>query len=327
MKKSTKIIACLLVLVLALGIVYCTVSSKSIYADADNWAYLELAADGKAADTFFICPTVYGGAGGEMNWTTRDEATAAAFVGATNMEKGIYDENTRFFAPFYRQTSLYGYEQSPDVLRKSLDSSYADVKDAFEYYLRHCNNGRPIVLAGFSQGADMCIRLLKDYFSDAKLSKQLVACYAIGWYITEEEMAANPQIHFAQAADDVGVLIAFGTEAPDAEPCVVHPADVKSLCINPLSWTTDTAPADKALNKGACFTDYSGSVTREVPELTGAYIEPERGVLIATDVTPDEYPAFLSFAGPGIYHIYDYQFFYRNLQENVNLRIESYLAA
>ena len=29
----------------------------------------------------------------------------------------------------------------------------------------------------------------------------------------------------------------------------------------------------------------------------------------------------------GVYHLYDYQFFYRNLQENVGARVNAYLAA
>ncbi|HIW18081.1 MAG TPA: hypothetical protein H9886_02995 [Candidatus Faecalicoccus intestinipullorum] len=44
-----------------------------------------------------------------------------------------------------------------------------------------------------------------------------------------------------------------------------------------------------------------------------------------TDVTAEEYPAGLPIFEDGIYHLYDYQFFYRNLQENVDKRIDSYL--
>ena len=89
---------------------------------------------------------------------------------------------------------------------------------------------------------------------------------------------------------------------------------------------TDETPADKTLNKGACFTDYSGEITEEIPELTGAYIDPVRGALKVTDVTPEEYPASLSIFEDGVYHLYDYQFFYRNLLENVNVRTEAYLS-
>lgn len=61
--------------------------------------------------------------------------------------------------------------------------------------------------------------------------------------------------------------------------------------------------------------------------MTGAYLDPVRGTLKVTDVDESEYaPGFL-VNSEGSYHIYDYQFFYRNLQENVNLRVQRYLQA
>ena len=51
----------------------------------------------------------------------------------------------------------------------------------------------------------------------------------------------------------------------------------------------------------------------------------ERGALKVTDVTPEEYPAVISVLPEGSYHIYDYQFFFMNLQENVKHRVELYM--
>ncbi len=62
--------------------------------------------------------------------------------------------------------------------------------------------------------------------------------------------------------------------------------------------------------------------TEEIPNLTGAYIDEERGTLKVTDVKPEDYPGKLF--DDGIYHLYDYQFFYRNLQENVAKRLSAY---
>ena len=45
-----------------------------------------------------------------------------------------------------------------------------------------------------------------------------------------------------------------------------------------------------------------------------------------TDVAPEEYPPVLSIFEDGIYHLYDYQFFYRNHEENVGVRLDAYLA-
>ena len=38
-----------------------------------------------------------------------------------------------------------------------------------------------------------------------------------------------------------------------------------------------------------------------------------------------EYPAVISVLPEGAYHIYDYQFFFMNLQENVKHRVELYM--
>ena len=62
----------------------------------------------------------------------------------------------------------------------------------------------------------------------------------------------------------------------------------------------------------------------EIPHLTGAYIDSERGALKVTDVTPEEYPAGVELFEDGIYHLYDYQFFYRNIQKNVKVRIKAF---
>ena len=302
------------------------------YAQTANWAYLETDAPATDAnaDIFFICPSVYGGSDDACNMSLADEETKESFVGAINMEKGIYDqdgtaEDNRFFAPYYQQIGLNVYELPEAEREPYLEIAYADVKAAFEYYLAHYNNGRPIILAGFSQGADLCIRLMKDLFDDPALQDQLVACYAIGWRVTADEVEQYPQLKMAQGESDAGVIVSFNSESPDTDDSLVVPEGEKTLAINPLNWKTDGTPADKSENEGACFTDYSGDITSEIPELTGAYIDDARGTLKVTDVTPDDYPAGLSIFEDGVYHLYDYQFFYRNLQENVEVRLDTYL--
>ena len=294
------------------------------YSDEANWAYLELDKEGDA-DIFFICPSVYGGSDDACNMPLSDEDVKYSFSGAINMEKGIYDANARFFAPYYQQIGLNVYEMPIEDREPYLEIAYRDVRDAFDYYLENYNNDRPIILAGFSQGADMCIRLMKDCFGDEALADQLVACYAIGWRVTEDEVNEFPQLKMAQGEDDTGVIVCFNSEAEDVTDSLMIPEGMKTYAINPLNWKTDSTPADKSLNKGACFTKYSGEISSEIPELTGAYIDETRGALKVTDVTPEDYPAGLSIFTDGIYHLYDYQFFYRNLQENVQTRIDAYL--
>ena len=293
------------------------------YADADNWAYFGIGED-KDADLFLICPTV--DMNDEFNMSMDDEDTKASFLGALNMERGIYEESTRMYAPYYRQAAMKVYSLDREEWEPYMELAYSDVSAAFAWYLEHENEGRPIVLAGFSQGADMCYRLLEEYFGDEELYDQLVAVYAIGWPCTEELTAQYPQIRPAQGADDFGVVISFDCEAPEVTETFISPAGQRAFGINPLNWRTDETAADKSENLGACFTDYNGEIRSEQESLCGCYIDAERGAVKVTDVDPAEYAPIVPGLPDGAYHVYDYQFFFRNLQQNVAERLASYMA-
>lgn len=293
------------------------------YGAAENWAYLGIG-EGKAADVFLICPTV--DMKDEWNMPLSDEETKAAFLGALNMERGIYEDCARLYAPYYRQAAMKVYELEGLEREHYLKTAYADVSAAFSYYLENENNGRPIILAGFSQGADMCYRLMKEFFAHKELSDRLVAVYAIGWPITEEMTKEYPQLKAAKGETDTGVIVSFECEAESVEDTFIMPKGTKALSINPLNWRTDNTSAAKEENLGACFTDYDGNIVTKTTALCGCYIDKERGVLKVTDILSGDYPPVVPGLPDGAYHVYDYQFFYRNLQENVKTRLRSYLA-
>nr|MCR4908909.1 DUF3089 domain-containing protein [Lachnospiraceae bacterium] len=295
---------------------------KPDYSDKENWAYYNEGDEAeKDADLFLICPTV--DVNDEFNMSLDDTETKAKFLGALNMERGIYEENTRMFAPYYRQGAMKIYSLTPEEREPYLEYAYDDISEAFRCYLENENNGRPIVLAGFSQGADMCYRLLEEYFEDEELQERLVGVYAIGWPCTEEMAGEFPQIKPAAGEYDTGVVISIDCEAPSVTDTFITPAGIKACTINPLNWRTDKTAADKTENLGACFTDYDGNIIREEKELCGCYIDEERGILKVTDVTEEDYPALIPGLPEGAFHIYDYQFFFRNLEKNVGDRIKS----
>ena len=286
-----------------------------------RWMYYEADVKGKDADVFFVCPTaVVTG----VNADIEDEKTREAILNATNMEIGIYNKNARVFAPYYEMATLEDYSVGGEQCKRALDSAYRDLRETFRYYLSHENNGRPIILAGFSQGADMIYRLLQDEFSCPWTARKLVAAYAIGWPFTKEMADKYPYMKVAKGEKDIGVVVSFECESPELTESLIVPRDVKMLSINPLNWKTDGTHADKRLNKGYVQADGKADIVKELPRLCGAYIDTERGTLKVTDVTPKEYPALLGFLPDGSYHIYDYMFFYRNLQENVLKRIDAW---
>lgn len=319
-----KLTALLLVLALALTLSAYQGRERVDYAQEENWAWLGIGQD-KAADVFLVCPTV--DMKDEFNMSMTDEATKANFLGALNMERGIYEDSARLFAPYYRQAAMKVYSLTQQEREPYMALAYRDVSDAFSYYLENLNQGRPIILAGFSQGADMCYRLMEEYFGEEALADRLVAVYAIGWPLTQEMTEKYPQLKPAQSADDLGTVISFECEAEEVTDSFIIPQDMKALSINPLNWKTDSTPASREENLGACFTDYSGSIVMDAGALCGGYLDEARGVLKVTDVSPSDYPAIVPGLPEGAYHIYDYQFFFRNLQENAALRVDAYQAS
>lgn len=292
------------------------------YSNPDNWAYYAIGGD-EPVDLFIICPTVDMGEEGNTNMEMDDEETKEAFVGALNMERGIYEDVSLMYAPFYRQMTFPLYAERKAETGMPLEIAYSDVEDAFLYYIKELNDGRPFILAGFSQGAQLALMLMEEHFDDERINEKLVAAYLIGWKITDEDLREYPHLKMAGADDDTGVIISFNTEDAGITDSIIVPKGTKTISINPLNWKRDGTVADKTLNLGACFTDYSGSVTNEIPALTGAYIDEGRGTLKATDITPEDYSN--SLFPDGVYHLYDYQFFFRNLEENVGTRTAAYL--
>lgn len=318
-----KLIKIMLLLVLA---AFCSMASaqEPDYNNTAAWAYWRVG-ENKAVDLFIVCPTVDLGTDGHTNMSLTDENIKGNFTGALNMQRGIYEKNCRMYAPYYRQATLADYTLPRQDAAAYFDLAYSDVRAAFLYYMHHENNGRPFVLSGFSQGAEMCLRLLKEFGNEDFVKDNMVACYAIGWRFTPQEAAEYPYIQPAKCADDLGKVIIFNSEAPEVTSSAIVPEGLKTFAINPLTWSCSSQKAPKTLNAGACFTDYSGAVVREVPQLTGCYIDSERGTLKVTDVDKKEFVPGLPLFSEGVYHIYDYQFFYRNLQQNVNLRIKTFM--
>ena len=321
MKK--RLIQFISILLISAVIISCqSIKEYPDYSDPQNWAYYTEGKD-KEADVFLICPTVDMGEDGNLNMAMDDEETKESFVGALNMERGIYDDSAELYAPFYRQMTFPVYAERKAEEGFYLDIAYSDVKKAFLYYMENLNNGRPFIIAGFSQGAQLALMLLEDLFDDQDLQDSLIAAYCIGWKITEEDIADFPHLKMAEGEKDTGVIISFNTESEAVMDSIIVPEGTRTLSINPLNWKTDSSSADRSLNLGACFTDYSGNITQEIPFLTGAYLDPSRGTLKAIDIEADDYANALF--PDGVYHLYDYQFFFRNLEENVKTRIEQYL--
>ena len=107
-------------------------SGATDYSDENNWAYFGIGED-KAADLFLICPTV--DLNDEYNMSLDDEKTKEKFTGALNMERGIYEDSTRMYAPYYKQAAMKVYDLDGDEREQYMQIAYDDISAAFDYYL------------------------------------------------------------------------------------------------------------------------------------------------------------------------------------------------
>ena len=290
------------------------------YVDPDLWITPFSAVH--AVDVFYVYPTVSNNESGNMDVTSPEERTLAQGICAA--QASVFEGAANLYAPYYRQMSTgAAISDDPNALATDLPEfkmGAADVKAAFQYYIGHLNQGRPFILAGHSQGTMALIELIKTEFGNNEtLGNQLVAAYLIGYTVTDDDLAAAG-LTAAQGETDTGVVITYNTQSVTSAggPMLMEGAN----CINPLNWMTDGTPAQASENLGAVFfNDSTGEFLREVPAYCGATIDAQTGALTTTiseELEIGPYPE-------GVYHRYDYAFWYRNLQENIRLRIEAYV--
>lgn len=289
------------------------------YSLPTSWAFLPKQTCHKI-DVFYVYPTFYNGAAGRVMDIEKNVKLIPYIKNNVLKNTGIFGADINLFAPLYRQASFKTLSMSIQERQKVLEISVADILAAFDYYLRQYNNGRPFVLAGHSQGSRMLAELMKRKFSLPALMKKLISAYLIGYSVTSGDLLKYPWLKLAKNATDTGVIITYNTQSATLKNnFLLRPG---SISVNPLNWGGSAAP--KELNEGAVFFYPDGS-SRKIENFTSAYIDEETGALIAPDADPDKYSS--SLFAKGIYHIFDYEFFYRNLESNFQERQKNYFSS
>ncbi|MBO4596653.1 MAG: DUF3089 domain-containing protein [Bacteroidaceae bacterium] len=208
------------------------------YADTSQW-YINKR--GGEADIFYIISTETGDYSLAENEICHYAATYADSLRAPMLSemKGVDNllgGRLNFYSPYYRQCSLQSFVND-SLSSARLPLATDDVRKAFDYYLRHENKGRPLILAGFSQGAMIALELMREM--DDSVCNRMIAAYIIGASIPQKMLDECKQIRPARRADDVGVTICYNSVRNDS--CAMFPRS--AVCINPVNWQTDATPA------------------------------------------------------------------------------------
>jgi pimeloyl-ACP methyl ester carboxylesterase len=297
------------------------------YSQAANWLSLPVApVPAKPVDVFYLYPTA---------WTSTDpdnphicaidEPTMLTQAPAAFARQATAFETVgNIYAPYYRQDN----NSSTDRLNMIAGIPTSDAVAAFDYYIKHYNNGRPFILVGHSQGATVLSNLLSGYMKGhPEVIKNMVAAYVIGNPVTQAYFDSNPHLKFATGPDDTGVIISYNTQAPDVLPGA-NPVlyGLVGLVINPINWKTDETLATTAEGLGSLMPLPPTYAFSPVPQYADARIDKTNGVLICSTAAEDDLYILLQHAYPrGVYHTFDIPFYYNNLRANAQNRADKFL--
>ncbi|HET7709380.1 MAG TPA: DUF3089 domain-containing protein [Sphingomicrobium sp.] len=277
------------------------------------------------ASTFYIHPTTYlkrnrwnaplsgdVDSDGRAELFVKSQASAFAWLGDV-------------WAPRYRQAAYGAFLLNSSDAEQALDLAYADVRRAFEEFLRRIPPDDLIILAGHSQGARHLLRLLAERGRDLK--PRLVAAYVVGWPVSVTADLPATGLTPCRNPDETGCVLSWQSFAEPANPSLILDAwegttspsggerrRTDMLCVNPITGSTGGAASPRA-NRGTLVPDGDLKSARVVPGLVGARCE--NGFLILDGEVPQLGPYVL----PGNnYHVYDYALFWEAVRGDANGR-------
>ena len=217
----------------------------------------------------------------------------------------FYSGRLNYYSPFYRQVSMNSW-LTPEKAFVRLTLSLSDAMRSWQYYLEHFNQGRPFILAGFSQGAEAILEIMKSM--PDSVYQRMVASYFIGFKLSQEDVDGSDNIRLAEGATDTGVTISFNSvRSPD---CKLFVSDGTVACINPVNWRTDSV--------SSTFVNYG----RRGNDTLCVKCDPVSKHLIVSGWEKETIMPILGI--PGNYHHMELRFYYPYIRQNMADRVAAY---
>jgi len=268
------------------------------------------------ADVFFLYPTSFTKSSlADQTNASIDDAYLNAKTDYTSIlyQASVFNQHCRIFAPRYRQAHISNFYTKDKVkAQAAFDLAYADVKNAFVYYLQHWNHQRPIIIAAHSQGSLLAERLLKEFFENKPLQKQLVVAYILGWPVPVDYFSS---LAMCEDSLQTGCLCSWRTFRKGYIPKYISENKESSYVTNPLSWTITEAYAGKDLHKGSVLTNFNKIYRRTTDaQISNSTLQVKR----------PRFPWSFLYATKN-YHVGDINLFYMNIRQNVEHRINAFL--
>jgi MFS family permease len=193
-------------------------------------------------DCFYVYPTV------SLDKTANsDMEPGAEENGVVRVQFARFASQCRVFAPLYRQATLTALRAATGGSPMAVDRAlgYNDVKDAWNYYLQHDNNGRGVVLVGHSQGSGVLTQLIREEIDGKPVQSRLVSALLLGTSLPvpkgKDAGGAFKNIPVCRSASQTGCVIAYAsfrsTIPPPAQTRFgrVQGEGMMAACANPAA--------------------------------------------------------------------------------------------
>ena len=315
---------CIILCLFVLHVFLTAFSQNNIdYSDLNNWAtipgkdpahlnkFIKDSTWIKKADVFYIYPTFLV----DKKDTIWNISLPDSNHLKTVVKKGIkfqasaWAESGRMFAPLYRQAHIRSYHHLENGGKKALLKAYNDVREAFKFYLKEYNNGRPIIFASHSQGATHVTLLLQEFFDGKDLTDQLITAYIPGIGIDSSTFSSLPML---TKANDINGYVTWNTFKKKLSDKYEMWYKGKKA-INPVTWNTSKT-ASRNLHKGFYYVNskmYKNAFTTHLID---------GGIWITKPKVP-----FRSLsAALKDYHIGDVNLFWEDIKQNSKARLKTW---
>lgn len=310
------------------------------YRDPRAWALLDARAPeaGEAA-VFFVHSTTYDGG---RHWNGPiGEGKGERWLKDVVLPNyaGPFARAGAVSAPRYRQASLYTRLTLREDAREARAFAYRDVEAAFDAWLARHPQG-PIVLAGTEQGGELLDRLVRERLAaDPALRARLVAVYLMDVVAAADALPRT--VPACARRDQIGCVVGWSPVSEgndgaarrrltralvwDARGRLVLLGDRPALCVNPITGSTDPAPAPARAQRGV--TNATGLEWGARPALMAREVSAQcrDGLLRHTDPKLESLKLTGSWADRRKSR--PYNLFYGDVEADVQARLTAWRAA
>jgi hypothetical protein len=195
-------------------------------------------------DCFYVYPTVSTDPG-----LNSDMNPDAAEMNVIRQQFARFGSKCRLYAPMYRQVTLAGLRRllTGAVSGVTIDHGlhYDDVRDAWNYYLSHDNQGRGYVLIGHSQGSYILAELIRQEIDGKPVQSRMISAILPGATIPvargKDVGGKFQHIPLCRSASQTGCLIAYSSfrstspPPPNTRFGKVADPNLSAACTNPAA--------------------------------------------------------------------------------------------